>query len=119
MKIMPDNRQKTEELEKLEEDIEALEKEIAEDQKKPQEKQEIKFSPNFQFIEIKDEAQRVYIYPDGQQIPVKNVTHLSIKPDGSHRLYSGNDYGSGLSMSAGWRTIIYKATPGKPYNFCE
>lgn len=49
------------------------------------------------------ERKRIYHYPSGETIEVKNVTHLLIRPSGTHRLMTAN--GRKWIITPGWLAI--------------
>jgi hypothetical protein len=55
------------------------------------------------FEPIKGETERIYHYPDGGCVTIKNAIAICVRPSGSHRLTTNG--GGKFIVAPGWRMI--------------
>lgn len=59
-----------------------------------------------QMVELKNgEESRAYVYPDGSRYSVSGVTHVCVRPSGTHRLNKSD--GTKVLVLPGWVAIEF------------
>ena len=66
-----------------------------------------------EFKDISSEWVRVYTFPNGKKLLIKNPTHLNISASGGHRLFDEQGTSWYVQPKEGW-SIHWKVEEGKP-----
>ena len=69
------------------------------------------------FSDISSETEREYIFPNGQNLVIKNPLYLNVSPTGGHRIYTADKWSYYVQPKEGW-AIRWAVKEGNP-NFVK